>query len=99
MRPVLADALRSEPEIAATLRTVFAGACAVEASMTDVSESGWVATLQFVDLQWCVYVDVALAKRCGISLTASSGSEALVCHLGLTKAMAWPSVCHLLGGC
>jgi len=53
MRPVLADALRSEPEIAATLRTVFAGACAVEASITDVSESGWVATLQFVDLQDC----------------------------------------------
>ena len=49
----MADALRSEPEIAATLRTVFAGACAVEASITDVSESGWVATLQFVDLQDC----------------------------------------------
>ena len=42
MRPVLADALRSEPEIAASLRAVFAGACAVEASMSDcdVSESG-----------------------------------------------------------
>jgi hypothetical protein len=40
MRPVLAGALQSEPEIAATLITVFAGPCAVEASMTDVSESG-----------------------------------------------------------
>lgn len=45
MRPVLADALRSEPEIAATLSTIFAGAAsAVEASMSDVSESGWVVT-------------------------------------------------------
>jgi hypothetical protein len=33
MRPVLADALRSEPEIATTLRTVFPGACAAEPSM------------------------------------------------------------------
>jgi hypothetical protein len=38
MRPVLADALRSEPEIAATLKTVFAGACAVEdSSLSDMT--------------------------------------------------------------
>jgi hypothetical protein len=82
MRPVLADALRSEPEIAATLRTVFAGGCAVEVSMSDVSESGWVvsssylagwqvATLQCGSAVVCVYVAKQwrqhnCTKRCGI---------------------------------
>jgi hypothetical protein len=49
MRPVFADALRSEPEIAATLSTVlFAGAAsAAESSMSDVfgrAGACWVVT-------------------------------------------------------
>ena len=53
MRPVLADALRSEPEIAATLRTVFPAACSVEPSMRacasrEVSERSWWLTSSYL---------------------------------------------------